>query len=45
MTNMLAKAVMAEKDSDGDVELSKEKYDTMVEQAKSDGGWPGDFYT
>jgi len=45
MTNMLAKAVMAEKDSDGDGELSKEKYDTMVEQAKSDGGWPGDFYT
>jgi len=43
MTNMLAKAVMSEMDSDGDGELSKEEYDTMVEQAKSDGGWPGDF--
>jgi len=40
---MMAKAVMAEKDSDGDGELSKEEYDTMVEQAKSDGEWPGDF--
>jgi hypothetical protein len=40
---MMAKAVMAERDSDGDGELSKEEYDTMVEQAKSDGGWPGDF--
>ena len=43
MTNMLAKVVMSEMDSDGDGELSKEEYDTMVEQAKSDGGWPGDF--
>ena len=43
LTYMMAKAVMAERDSDGDGELSKEEYDTMVEQAKSDGGWPGDF--
>ena len=42
MTNMLAKAVMSEMDSDGDGELSKEEYDTLVEQAKSDGEWPSD---
>ena len=42
MTYMLAKAVMAEMDSDGDGELSKEEYDTLVEQAKSDGEWPSD---
>ena len=42
MTYMVAKAVIAEMDSDGDGELSKEEYDTMVEQAKSDGEWPGD---
>ena len=42
MTSMLAKAVMSEMDSDGDGELSKEEYDTLVEQAKSDGEWPGD---
>ena len=43
MTYMLAKAVMAEMDSDGDGELSKEEYETLVEQAKSDGEWPDDF--
>ena len=43
MTNMLAKAVMSEMDSDGDGELSKEEYDTLVEQAKSDGEWPDDI--
>ena len=42
MTNMLAKAVMAEMDSDGDGELSREEYETLVEQAKSDGEWPED---
>ena len=39
---MMAKAVMAERDSDGDGELSKEEYDIMVELTKSDGNWPGD---
>ncbi|HIH78868.1 MAG TPA: hypothetical protein HA339_01230, partial [Candidatus Poseidoniia archaeon] len=38
----MAKAVMAERDSDGDGELSKEEYDIMVELTKSDGNWPGD---
>ena len=38
----MAKAVMAERDSDGDGELSKEEYDIMAEQAKTDGGWPDD---
>ena len=33
---------MSEMDSDGDGELSKEEYDTLVEQAKSDGEWPSD---
>ena len=42
MTNMLAKVVMSEMDRDGDGELSKEEYETLVEQAKSDGEWPGD---
>ena len=39
---MMAKAVMAERDSDGDGELSKEEYDIMIELTKSDGNWPGD---
>ncbi|MEC9253792.1 MAG: hypothetical protein VX863_03005, partial [Candidatus Thermoplasmatota archaeon] len=38
----MAKAVMAERDSDDDGELSKEEYDIMVELTKSDGNWPGD---
>ena len=42
LTYMMAKAVMAERDSDGDGELSKEEYDIMVELTKSDGNWPGD---
>ena len=42
MTYMLAKAVMSEMDRDGDGELSKEEYETLVEQAKSDGEWTGD---
>ncbi len=42
LTYMMAKAVMAERDSDGDGELSKEEYDIMAEQAKTDGGWPDD---
>ena len=42
LTYMMAKAVMAERDSDGDGELSKEEYDIMVELTKADGNWPGD---
>ena len=43
VTNMLAKAVMVEFDGDDDGELSREEYETLVEQAKSDGEWPDDF--